>query len=161
MKKLFLFIVILFGILSAQSFANGCSAQICMCPNGGYVSTNQYCPAPSNNNYGGSYHYEMWKAFAYDYDSGTYGVGLNHSKGKAEKEAIQKCGTKGCKIIARGNTTNHAGFVATSSNGVVVGYTTRYGSNRNKVKEQTLKNCQNQGGIDCKIIWSNDADFYK
>ena len=86
MKKLFLFIVILFGILSAQSFANGCSAQICMCPNGGYVSTNQYCPAPSNNNYGGDSSYIQFKhAFAYDKDSGLYGAGKNVNGGTAKK----------------------------------------------------------------------------
>ena len=44
MKKLLLFILVLFGILSAQSFAGGCNAQICMCPNGGWVTFGQYCP---------------------------------------------------------------------------------------------------------------------
>ena len=44
MKKLLLFILILFGILSTQSFAGGCNAKICMCPNGGWVTFGQYCP---------------------------------------------------------------------------------------------------------------------
>ena len=53
MKKLLLFFLVLFGILSIQSLAGGCNAQICICPNGGTVSTNEYCPISSNNNYGG------------------------------------------------------------------------------------------------------------
>ena len=52
MKRLVLFIFVLFGILSVQSVAGGCNAQICICPNGGYVYTNQYCPVSNNTNYG-------------------------------------------------------------------------------------------------------------
>ena len=52
-KKFLLFILILFGTLSIQSLAGGCNAQICICPDGSSVSANQYCPVPSNNNYGG------------------------------------------------------------------------------------------------------------
>ena len=44
MKKLFLFILVLFGVLSSQSLAGGCNAQICTCPNGGWVTFGQYCP---------------------------------------------------------------------------------------------------------------------
>ena len=48
MKKLLLFIVILFGIISMKGLAAGWSAQICMCPGGGYVTTGQYCPVYNN-----------------------------------------------------------------------------------------------------------------
>ncbi len=48
MKKLFLFILILFGMISIRGLAAGCNAQICMCPGGGYVTTGQYCPVYNN-----------------------------------------------------------------------------------------------------------------
>ena len=43
MKKLLLFLV-LFISMSIVNLAAGCSAQICTCPNGGYVTYGQYCP---------------------------------------------------------------------------------------------------------------------
>ena len=45
MKKLLLFIMVLFGSLSAMSLANSCNAQVCTCPNGGWVTFGQYCTA--------------------------------------------------------------------------------------------------------------------
>ena len=49
MKRLLLFILVLFGILNAQSLAGGCIAQVCTCPNGGYVSYGEYCPVVNNS----------------------------------------------------------------------------------------------------------------
>ena len=48
MKKLLLLTFVLFGILSVQSFAGGCIAQVCTCPNGGYVSYGEYCSVVNN-----------------------------------------------------------------------------------------------------------------
>lgn len=48
MKKLLLFMLILFGTLSIKGLAAGCSAQVCMCPGGGYVTTGQFCPVYEN-----------------------------------------------------------------------------------------------------------------
>ncbi len=43
MKRLLLFILVLFGSMSVVSLSNGCMAQVCTCPNGGYVSYGEYC----------------------------------------------------------------------------------------------------------------------
>ena len=51
MKKLFLFILILFEMINIKGLAAGCNAQVCMCPGGGYVTTGQYCPAYNQPTY--------------------------------------------------------------------------------------------------------------
>ena len=157
MKKLLLFILVLFGILSMQSLAGGCIAQVCTCPNGGYVSYGEYCAtysSPSVNTYVHSI-----SAFAYDKNSGAYGVGtersLNRDSAKklALEQALKNCGTKNCKIIA-----SESGLVATSSNGMLMGV--NYKSyDFDKVKNKLIKKCEKISGTTCKIFWSTYGGF--
>ena len=156
MKKLFLFILVLFGILSAQSLAGGCNAQICICPGGGTVSTNQYCPVPNTYDSRPAINFPV-DVFAYDKDSGAYGIGSNVNTGKAKKEALENCGTKNCKITLSGG-----GFVIASSNGIVLSIKTNnieYTKYMEK-KTETLKKCENKGGTNCKVIYDTKNFHY-
>ena len=167
MKKLFLFILVLFGILSVQSLAGGCMAQVCTCPNGGYVSYGEYCPTYSNNSGGGATTYRV-RAFAYDKDSGAYGEGKGEtydkgsSKKNARKQALTNCGTKNCKIIALGT-----GIVVASSNGILIGanYNNDYRETASvsyeKAKEKLLKKCKDMSGTNCKVLWDTNWGFRK
>ena len=87
MKKLFLFILVLFGILSAQSLA-GCGAQICTCPYGGYVTFGQDCPGPSVTYYGGIAINPHTRSF---YSAWYYKNGK-----EAEAAALKGCGGNSC-----------------------------------------------------------------
>ena len=96
MKKLLFFILILFGVLSVQSLANGCSAQICTCPGGGYVTTGQYCPV--YNNTPSQPVLTKWYAFSYDKNKNIYGVGTGYDKKTAQSEALKNYRISKCKI---------------------------------------------------------------
>ena len=81
MKKLLLFLITLFSILSFQAFAvnYGCGENIPPHVCGA-------APPPSYDNYGGDSSYIQFKyAFAYDKDSGLYGAGKNVNGGTAKK----------------------------------------------------------------------------
>ena len=152
MRKLFLFISMLF------TFSAVCSAMVLEdCGNNHYAYPGN-CPTYNNNYSSGGSYYDTWNAFAYDENSGAYGVGTAYkSKRKAEKEAVQNCGTSNCKVIASGNYLGTSGYVAGSSNGVIVGLSSRYNSNKDKMQEKTIKKCKDKGGVNCKIIWD---DYY-
>ena len=157
MKKLLLFVLILFGILSVQSFAvnYGCGENIPP-----YVCG--AAPPPSNssssyNNYSGSDYSIMYQEFAYDKDSGAYGSGKNVKRNVAKKTALTNCGTAKCKITLSGG-----GFVVVSSNGVVLSVKTNnleYTKYMEKQSE-TLKKCENTGGFNCKIIYDTKNFHY-
>lgn len=55
MKKLLsLFFGISLASISSASFANACQAQVCTCPNGGYVSYGEWCAGTTGNSGGES-----------------------------------------------------------------------------------------------------------
>lgn len=151
MKKLLLFILVLFGILSIQSLSDGeyCSVGRCRCPDGSTIAGGQYCQV--YNNYGGApkatrYYFR----FAYDKDTGAYGAAANTNKKSAEKEAMGECGTANCKIIFSSKGVVQALAVAASSNGVVV---TQTEGPYDSMSNMALKECAKKNGINCKFIW--------
>ena len=78
-----------FGILSTQSLA-GCGAQICTCPNGGYVTFGQDCPGTGSTvtYYGGIAINPYTRRF-----SSTW----NYRNGEeAEAKALKNCGADSC-----------------------------------------------------------------
>lgn len=88
MKKLLFLIAVLFGILSIQSLA-GCGAQVCTCPNGGYVIFGQDCPSSSRTTYYGG--------MAINPYTRKFGSAWNYQNGKeAEKQALKNCGSDSC-----------------------------------------------------------------
>ena len=117
MKRLLLSIFILFGILSMQSFAwnYGCGENI----------PPEVCGASPS--YDSSYTrtvvtYGPFMFFAYDKTTGIYASANNYNKAEAKKEALDKCGSKNCKIIASGLPgQSPMGYAVLSSNGVLIG----------------------------------------
>ena len=154
MKKLLLFIVVLFGMLSVQSLSDGeyCSVGQCRCPNGGIIAGGQYCPT---NNY---YEPPVPKAtqyyyiFAYDKDTGAYGAAERTKKKWAVEEAVKECGTANCKIIFSSKKSFEGLAVAASSNGVVV---TQTEGGYDELARNALEKCAEQNGINCKLIWTS------
>ena len=140
MKKLFLFILVLFGNIGIMSLADS------MCgPNGQFDPGSNTCrPVQYQNVYTPPETKIKYSktAFAYDNITGAYGIGYNKNKSKAKKEALSRCGTENCKIVFY----DVAGTVVASSNGIVVSGTYIDGG-------RTMEECKKQGGIDCKIIY--------
>ena len=157
MKKLLFFILILFGILSVQSLANGCSAQICTCPGGGYVTTGQYCPVYNNNTPSQSV-LTKWYAFSYDKNKNIYGVGTGYDKKTAQNEALKNCGTSECKIEKSQKIPGGISLAAVSSNGVMVTYSS-FGSSTweqyEKRIDNLIKKCKAKGGSNCKLVFDS------
>ena len=157
MRKLLLFTVILFGMICIKGLAAGCSAQVCICPNGGYVSYGEYCSPTYNNSSSSSTTY-LIRAFAYDETSGAYGEGREANtdrkvaKKQAEKQALKNCRTSNCKIIASGIS-----LVVSSPNGRLL--STNYkgiGTEREKAKTKLLNRCENMYGTTCKVLWDSE-----
>lgn len=165
MKRLLLFIVTLFGILSAQSLANGCSAQICMCPNGGYVSYGEYCAATTTQSvtryYGG---------IAVDPQTGKWGSSYNYTnKKEAKTEAMSRCGSTDCKYVGGAFNTDCIGAAYSSTDKVLAFDTATSGlggkggttsERKKRAAEKALKKCEKNGGENCKLLtavcsWDN------
>lgn len=169
MRKLLLLTVILFGMINIKGLAAGCNAQVCICPNGGYVSYGEYCSPTYNNSSSSSTTYFI-RAFAYDKDSGAYGEGKGEtydegsSKKNAKKQALTNCGTKNCKIIAFGRYRS-GGIVVASSNGILIGdnYSTDPRGlpeeSYEKAKEKLIKKCKDMSGTNCKVLWDTNWGF--
>ena len=102
MKKLFLFILVLFCVLTSLSYADACNAQICTCPNGSWVTFGQYCSAVNTTpSYSRNY---VYGAIAINEDNGYWFAITNSYTAKfAKKEVDRKCSEtfngKKCKII--------------------------------------------------------------
>ena len=169
MKKLLLFILVLFGILSVQSLAGGCSAQICTCPNGGYVSYGEYCASYNSSSTSvPSVDYSLprvWFAFSYDKTQKVYGIGEGESKKEAENESLQNCGTSGCKVIDSVKTAPNRLLIAISSNDVIVSKSFgnyQYNSDKRDIYyNDLLKKCRDKGGINCQIVFNSDYLLYR
>ena len=93
MKKLFLFIFVLFCILTSFSYADACNAQICTCPNGSWVTFGQYCSAVNTTpSYSRNYAYG---AIAINKDSGYWFAVTNFKNANGAKNEVDKK----CKVI--------------------------------------------------------------
>ncbi len=155
MRKLLLFILVLFGILSVQSLSDGCNAQVCMCPNGGYVTTGQYCSAPSG---------DPWivapiiGAVAIDPATGKWAsVSNTKDRKEAKNDVLERCGadckvfmvdSKRCVGVAYSKNDKIIGSDSATDNFGGIGYNTRV----ERSNEKALKKCEKNGGKNCKVI---------
>ena len=147
MKKLFLFILVLFGILSTQSFAwnYGCGENI----------PPDVCGAGASQPITGVKRTGDYNAFAYDKESGAYGTGHNYDFNDAKKEALNNCGTKNCKILViKAEDYAVMGYVVTSSNGLVLDGYIDIGYRYEDAVDKVIKKCQKKGGINCRLVWN-------
>ena len=155
MRKLLLFTIILFGIMSMKGLAAGCSAQICMCPGGGYVTTGQYCPTNS----GASWIVKpIVGAIAIDPITGKW-VSVSNIEGtkEAKNNVSERCGSD-CKVfmvdsgrcvgVAFSKSDNVVGADSATDNIGGIGYNTRV----ERSNKKALKKCEKSGGKNCKII---------
>ncbi len=166
MKKLLFFIFVLFGILSVQSFANGCSAQICSCSNGGYVTYGEYCASYSPPSYSPDYSLpKVWFAFSYDSAQKIYGIGEGENKKEAENESLNSCGNSRCKVIKSVKTPPNHLIIALSTNDIIVSQSFgqyQYHSNKEDIYySDLLKKCKNKGGINCSIVFNSRNLLYQ
>ncbi len=166
MKKLLLSILVLFGILSVQSLAGGCNAQICTCPNGGYVSYGEYCASNSSPSYSPDYSLpKVWFAFSYDSTQKIYGIGEGENKKAAENESLNNCGNSGCKVINSVKTAPNRLIIALSTNDIIVSQSFgqyKYDSDKKDIYySNLLKKCKDKGGINCKIVFNSDSLLYQ
>ena len=153
MKKLLLFIVLLFGSMSAMSLADGCSAAVCTCPGGGSVSTGQYCPTGPSS--GGSKNY--YGALAINSETGMWASAYNHLNAKEAKEsAMSRCGAD-CKLVTISGTACIG--VAASKEDKTIEYAKAdemlgFGVNNIKKRagDSAVKNCEKNKKKNCKII---------
>lgn len=147
MKKLLLFTLVLFGIISTQSFAwnYGCGENI----------PPDVCGAGSSQPIIGVARTGNYNAFAYDKESGAYGTGYKPKASDTKKEALEKCGTKNCKIlVVKDENYNVMGYVVTSSNGLVLDGYIEVGSNSGNAVKKIIKKCEDKGGINCRLVWN-------
>ena len=184
MKKILLFIIVLFCTLSYNSMAQGCSAAVCTCPGGGSVLTGQYCPTTGggSNTKGRSVEEmfgKVWQSFAYDESTGAYGIGFAEKKGDSVAKALNKCKLNGgtmCKNLVTGNNlSSPRAVVVYSSNNVLVkgtgdGVSSTTSASGAPIKDpdklliKLLKECQKKGGTDCKLFWETEftsVDYFR
>ncbi len=155
MKKLLLFVTLLFGILSVQSFAwnYGCGENI----------PPSVCGADGSgtpNNQQSSSH-DYYGAIAFDASTGTWGTSYNYTSAQeAKKSALSRCG-ENCKILETVKDNGPYSECATLSYSSTDG---AYGSDKaaarmwvgNDTKkarsqEKALKKCS-KNGTSCKIL---------
>ena len=165
MKKLLLFIIVLFGSMSAMSLADGCMAQVCTCSNGGYVSYGEYCAATSSPSYSGAKYPDVWLTFSYDNTEKVYAIGEGGNKKTAESDALRKCGTSECKVIKSVKAPGNTLLIALSSNDIIEFKSFGHNEyNNNKTLsyfDDLLKKCKDKGGIDCKIVFKSGVFYYQ
>ncbi len=157
MKRLLLFIVVLFGSMSAMSLADGCTAQVCTCPNGGYVSYGEYCATTTTTEvtryYGG---------IAVNPQTGEWGSTHNYTnRGQAKKDAMSQCGSKDCKYVGGAFNTDCISAAYSSGDKVLAFDTATSGlggkggtisERKKRAAEKAMKKCEKNGGGSCKIL---------
>ena len=163
MKKLLLFVLILFGSFSTISLANSCNAQVCTCPNGSWVTFGQYCTASTIE-----IEEKYYGAIAVDVETGKWTSAYNYpSTSSARKEVRSTCGDQ-CKImdvhaarcgaVAYSKSDKVLEFDSAMSGFAGAGYNTR----EERAREKALKKCEKKGS-NCKIIVSvcNSASTFR
>ena len=156
MKKLFLFILVLFGILSAQSFAwnYGCGENI----------PPEVCGAGGSGNSGVSY-LQYHGAIAVNTDTGYWvSISSSTSAKEAKKAALSGCG-ENCEYI-RVNADFCTGVSYSSIDKILTYHNlgpsmfVKPNSERRIIAaKKSLEKCQKKGGKNCQIlvsICSND-----
>ena len=159
MKKLFLFILVLFCVLTSLSYADACNAQICTCPNGSWVTFGQYCSAVNTTpSYSRNY---VYGAIAINEDNGYWFAVTNFRNAKgAENEVAKKCSEtfneKKCKVIPI--KENKCLTVAYSPYDKTVKWKNGVGS---KIRESLLKSAgKNYEIISSLCNYASDAPSY-
>ncbi len=158
MKKLFLFILILFGMINIKGLAAGCNAQVCMCPGGGYVTTGQYCPVYNQPSYSPDYSLpKVWFSFSYDSTRKSYGIGEGKDKKTSESESLKNCGSSECKVIKSVKEHDKTLLIALSSNNIMEfkSFNHYFYDKSTSYYEDLLKKCKDKGGIDCKVVFNS------
>ena len=166
MKKLLLFIFVLFCVSTSLSYANACNSQICTCPNGSWVTFGQYCSAVVNTTPTKQKARPVdWIIFAYSPSTGNYGLAHNKNKNIATQNSLEYCGVNDCKVLLTNKAYTH-GVVVTSSNGIYVaekynGFSSIIGKRPTaQEKEQAyfdklVSKCTSKGGIKCKVFFDS------
>lgn len=155
MRRLLLFILVLFGILSVQSLAwnYGCGENIpphvCGADGSGSSNTQQ---TSSNNYYG---------VLAINESNGQWGISYNYtSLSQAKSVALSQCGSN-CKVVEtlkhNGPYSECASFYYSKKEGVYgsdkaaarmgIGHDTK----KERAEEKALKKCEKNGGSSCKV----------
>ena len=155
MKKLLLFILVLFGSMGTISLADGCNAQVCTCPNGGYVSYGEYCAI---NNDRPMIVEPYIGAIAVNKNTGKWSS-ISNIKGikNAKADVLSRCGSD-CEVISV-DSKRCVGVAYSSSDKILasdsatdnfggIGYNTRV----KRSNEKALKKCEKNGGQNCKVI---------
>ena len=152
MRKLLLFVMVLFGILSVQSFAwnYGCGENIPPDVCGADGSKSGGGGSMTNDPYIG--------AIAFNKDTGAW-ASVSNMQGKKEAKAdvLSRCGSD-CEVIMV-DPERCVGVAYSSSDKILtsdsardnfggIGYNTRV----KRSNEKALKKCQKSGGKDCKLI---------
>ena len=152
MRKLLLFTLFLFGILSVQSLAwnYGCGENIppdvCGASNGGNSSGDSWIITPTIG------------AVAIDPDTGKWASISNTTDRKAAKSSVlERCGadckvimvdSKRCVGVAYSKGDKAFGSDSATDNIGGIGYNTRV----QRSNEKALKKCEKSGGKNCKVI---------
>lgn len=154
MKKLLLPIVVLFVLFSIQSLANSCNAQVCTCPNGGWVTFGQYCTTQTVE-----IEKKYYGAIAVEVETGKWSNAYNYpSNSSAREKVLASCG-KNCKVmdvhagrcgaVAYSKLDKTVEFDSAISGFAGAGYETR----RERASEKALKKCSKKSK-DCIILTS-------
>ena len=168
MKKLFLFILILFGMISIKGLAAGCSAQVCMCPGGGYVTTGQYCPVYNNSNNG---HTDYSKVPSVD--QYLFIMPLNNSKYELidlkTKDSVNALNWRSyyCPYPYKKNVAcylvDKVSYVAivSSEDGDIFygGADPRFNVSKGNAENYAKKECKKAKGKNCKLIMMIEPNF--
>ena len=152
MKKLLLFILVLFGCMSALSMADN------MCgPNGQFDPQNNTCwptqggytPDPPAPKYTGG--------IAIDPNTGAYGWGAKYtSKSSLKTDVLKSCGSSGCVFLGA-LAFKQCGGLAYSETDKIYGYDTVIywtqgdKDRKKRVEEKALKKCEKNGGKSCVV----------
>ena len=148
MKKLLLFVIMLFGIFSVQSLADssGCGVtipiELCRDPSGNYGNSGSIETGDGGYPVG-----TMYGAVYLDPVTRNYGAVWNYNTGtKAADDASGICKSNRC-------TGNWFGSsyvaISVSDDDKIVGYATGY--KYSNVMKESLKKCKNEGGVNCSM----------
>ncbi len=151
MKKLLLFIFILFESFTTIALADS------MCGANGQFDPGSNSCRPIQSGYGGSSPSstsKLYGAIAFDPATGASGYSIdNYTVETAKKYALNQCKSKNCEIIGTFET-ERCGSLSYSSTDGIYGYKTSSRGGRKRLNEKSLKECEKNGGKNCKVIIS-------
>ena len=149
MKKLLLFIVVLFGGMGTISFADACSTAICQCTGGANVTFGQYCP--TQETYSSPQPSEdLLRTYIFITDGTDYeliDLGKLYDTESYHSYRNMCDPINSDKLVCTSIRKPNYLFVASSDDGRVF---TSYGK-KGYAQKTAMKWCKKEGGVNCKI----------